>query len=554
MLLINPAQEKFGGFLFRYMQVGIPVAIGVLAAYMKKNGIPINVVDEEIQEITPQLLEDKLLKGLEKPYVFAISCLTAHVVRAYKLTKMFKTLYPDCIVITGGLHPTALPEEPLKYGVDFVVRGEGEEVLLQLYHTIRGDKNYSKILGITYKQEGKIIHNPEAPLISDINTIPMFPYELFAHPKYDLGFMVSSRGCPYRCNYCSIRMMNGTTYRFLSAERIVEELDILINKYKQKAIVFFDDNFCFKKKRVKEVCGAIMDAGFHKKCSFAIQTRADNFYPDVVPLLAEANFKNAGFGMETAVDRLSHIINKGETLQAHKDAVDLAKKHGMSTSLFMIFGLPTETSQDRRESFEIVQSMKVTESKYNNLIPYPGTPMHESLKNTPRLYIQDGWANFNSTLSVTRSIFDKTPLPYVPDTMSEFELKRDIIKYNLKTYFTPRSIWTILSGAKGSGWVKLPKYWFIKPIEIFHLTKTVVSLLTNLAISNLPLLITEPLMNALNPAMKKRIKVPNAKKDVTIEGWSLESGQRLRIASGKNAENISPEQPIADNKTPILSF
>lgn len=542
MLLINPAQEKFGGFLSRYMQVGIPVSIGVLSAYLKKHGIQVNVVDEEIEEITPARVEE-LVKGLEQPYIFAISCLTAHVVRAYQLTKMFKTIYPDCTVVTGGLHPTAVPEESLQYGADFVVRGEGEEVLVQLHKAIRGDKNYSKILGLSYKQDGQIIHNPEAPLIPDINTIPIFPYEYFEHPKYDRGFLLSSRGCPYRCNYCSIRMMNGTTYRYLSPARIVEELDILITKYHQKQIVFYDDNFCFKKRRVREVCSAIMDAGLHKKCAFSVQTRADNFYADVVPMMAEAGFKHAGFGMETGLERLHHIINKGETVEQHRDAINLARKHGMATSLFMIFGLPTENHADRQETFKVVQSMKVQTAKYNNLIPYPGTPMYETLKETDRIFVQPGWANFNSTLSVTRSIFDKTPLPYVPETASEFELKRDIILFNLKTYCTPRVIKGILLGEKGIGWVKLPKMWFLNPLELFYLAKTVLALLSNLVIAYLPLFLTEPFLCAFNPAMKKRKRVPNAPKDVTIQGWTMESGQRLRIVDKSDPTKLA--EPVA---------
>lgn len=536
MLLINPSQEKFGGFLSRYMQIGIPVATGVLAAYMKKHGVKVNVVDEEIDPLTPARLPE-LVAGLEKPYIFAITCLTAHVVRAYRLTAMLKALYPDCKVVVGGLHPTALPREPLQHGVDFVVRGEGEEVLLQLHNAIRGDRDYGNILGLTYRRDGVAVDNPEAPLIPDINSIPMFPYELFEHPKYDMGFMVSSRGCPYRCNYCSIRMMNGTTYRYLSASRIVEELDVLINRYRQKEVLFYDDNFCFKKRRVKEVCEAIMSAGLHKKASFSIQTRADNFYPDVVPLLAEANFKHAGFGMETGLDRLAHIISKGETVQQHRDAVALAQRHGMTTSLFMIFGLPTETHADRRETYGVVSSMKPQESKYNNLIPYPGTPLYEHLKDGSRVHVGSGWGNFNSTLSVTRSIFDKTPLPYVPETMSEFELKRDIIYFNLKTYFTPRVIKGILLGQKGSGWVRLPKMWYLKPVEIYHLSKTVLALVVNLVIANLPLALTEPIMNLLNPAMRSRARIPDAPRQVSIQGWSLDSARRLKVA---DSEVVAP--------------
>lgn len=509
MLLINPAQEKFGGFLSRYIPVGIPVAIGCLAAYLTKHGIKVKVVDEEIVDhLTPSVLRE-LIEGLEKPYIFGLSCLTAHVVRGYHLARMIKVEFPDSIIVAGGLHPTVLPEEALDTGyIDYVVRGEGEEVMLQLHNTLRGGGDPSRLMGVSFRRDGKVVHNPEAPLIPELDDIPIFPYELFNHPKYDMGFITSSRGCPYKCTYCSQRMLTGTTYRYKSANRIVEELDTLINTYKQKEIVFYDDNFCFKTKRVIDACNAIMAAGLHEKCAFSVQTRADNFQPDLVPALAEAGFRHAGFGMETGVNRLAKLIGKGETVEQHLDAIELGKKYGFDISLFMIFGLPTETGEDRKTSFRVVQDAAVLASKYNNLIPYPGTPIYHDLKAGGRLHVEPGWSNFNSTLSITRSIFDRTPLPYVPETSSEFELKRDIIRCNMKSYVTPRALMGILLRKKGPGWYHLPERWYLRPRELYHIARIGITVAVNMAVAFAPLRFTEPIMNALNPAMKRRSRVP----------------------------------------------
>jgi len=379
--------------------------------------------------------------------------------------------------------------------------------MLQLRNALRNGDDPTKLMGISFKRDGRVVNNPEAPLIPELDDIPIFPYELFDNPKYDMGFVTSSRGCPYKCTYCSQRMLTGTTYRYKSAARIVEELDILVNRYGQKQIVFYDDNFCFKAKRVVDVCSAIMAAGLHEKCAFSVQTRADNFPPDLVPVLAAAGFTHAGFGMETGVNRLAKLIGKGETVEQHLDAVALGKKHGFDISLFMIFGLPTETPRERETSFRVVQGAKVQASKYNNLIPYPGTPIYDDLKASGRVHIEPGWSNFNSTLSVTRSIFDRTPLPYVPETTSEFELKRDIIKYNMKTYVTPRAVMAILLGKKGPGWYHLPERWYGKPRELYHVAKIGVTVAINMVVAFLPLTVTEPIMNALNPAMKRRPRV-----------------------------------------------
>ena len=542
MLLINPASEKFGGFLSRYVPIGIPVAVGTLASYLRKHGIKVNILDEEVTDITPASLADAL-EGLEKPYVIGFSCLTAHVQRAYEMSKMVKQLYPDSIVVTGGLHATALPDESLAHEtIDVVVRGEGEVALLQLYRAIREGESWDNIGNLSYRRSGMIQHNPEAPLIPDLDDLPMFPYEMFRHPRYEKGFITSSRGCPYKCTYCSQRMLTGTSYRYKSAKRIVDELQNLIEDYDQKQILFYDDNFSFKQKRVIDVCDQIIDRGLHKKCSFSIQTRADNIPDAIIPHMRKANFVHVGFGMETGSERLAKLIVKGETVADHVDAVKRCRKAGFETSLFMIFGLPTETAKEREETFRLVQGLNVQMSKYNNLIPYPGTPLYTDLKDSPRVKILPGWSNFNSTLSATRSIFDKTPLPYVPETMGEFELKRDIIRYNFRTFIRWRPILAILTRQKAVGWVNLPEGWYLKPVELYHVARVALNVTTNLLITYLPLWVTRPLMHALNPALKDRMPVLVEKEYVT-SGWgSPPEHTKMSVINAMKGNNHTHDQ------------
>jgi anaerobic magnesium-protoporphyrin IX monomethyl ester cyclase len=511
LLLINPATAKFGGFLSRYVPVGIPVAIGYIAAYLEKNGIPCRVIDEELLDITPQVLRERL-DGMEQPYIVGISCLTAHVGRGYQIARLVKAEFPDAVVVFGGLHPTTLPEEALETGaVDYVVRGEGEEIMLHLHRALRGHGDPTKILGVSFIRDGKVHNNPAAALIPSIDDIPNFPYHLFNHPKYDMGFMTTSRGCPYRCSYCSQRLLTGTTYRYRSAQKIVEELDVLVNQHGQKQIVFYDDNFCLKARRVHELCDMIIERGLHKKVKLSVQTRADNVLhhggEELVKHMAEAGFTHMGFGMETGVDRIANLIRKDETVECHLETTRLCQKYGIDVSLFMIFGLPTETSADRELSFNIVRDAGVVATKYNNLIPYPGTPLWNELKDSGRVVVTTNWRNFDSVLAMTSSIFDKTPLPYVPETCSEWELKRDIIKYNLRSYVNWRSVGAIFGHTKGIGWFMLPEKWYQKPRELLEMTKIGVYLMANIIITALPLAVSEFFMTALNPALKKRRRV-----------------------------------------------
>ncbi|OHC74349.1 MAG: hypothetical protein A3G18_03000 [Rhodospirillales bacterium RIFCSPLOWO2_12_FULL_58_28] len=524
MFLINPAYEMFGGFLSRYVPVGIPVGIGCIAAYLEKHGVSCAIHDEEIAKITPEAVREKAA-NIEKPYIFGITCLTAHVGRGYEVARMLKSEFPDCTVVVGGLHPSALPDEALGVGaIDYVIRGEGEKVALQLYRALRGSADPTKTMGISFRRDGKTIHNPDAPLIPDLDMIPAFPYHLFAHPKYDLGFMTTSRGCPYQCAYCSQRLMTGTTYRYKSADRIVEELTVLVDKYKQTDVLFYDDNFCLVKQRVFDLCDKIIASGLNKRVRLSVQSRADNLVErggeEVVCRMADANFTHMGFGLETGVQRIADLMVKDETVEVHLEASRLCKKYGMDVSLFMIFGFPTETSEDRRTSYEVVRDENILATKFNNIIPYPSTPLWKSLKGSNRVHVSENWSNFNSTLSITRSIFDKTPLPYVPETTSEFELKREVIRYNFKSYLTWSSLSGIFGRTKGGGWYALPERWYLKPRELFEMSKIAVAIGINLLMSSLPLWLTEPLMEALNPELKKRKKVKNYSPESFVpEGW-----------------------------------
>lgn len=541
MLFINPAAAKFGGFLSRYVPVGIPVAIGVLAAYLEGQGTRCGVIDEEIEDVTVDLLINKFkdMDMLDRPIV-GLSCLTAHVGRAYQIAEMIKKNFKNSIVIFGGLHPSTLPAEAMATGnVDFVVKGEGEIVINELLKTINSDKDYSKVLGVYYHENDELKYTGDAPLIPDINLIPMFPYHLFEHPKYDRGFITTSRGCPYRCSYCSQRILTGTTYRYKSTENIMKELDILVNKYNQKAIVFYDDNFCLKASRVHELCDRLIQEGFPGKVSLSVQTRADNVLihggEKLVKHMAEAGFTHMGFGLETGSQRIADLTRKDETVDCHLECAALCQKYGMDVSFFMIFGFPTETAEDRLMGYNTVKKANLQATKYNNLIPYPGTPLWNELKNSGRLVKTKDWANFNSVLAMTTSVFDKTPLPYVPETVSEWELKRDIINYNFKSFVNFKSIAGIFGQTKGIGWFMLPDNWWKSPKELFEITKIGFNILTNYFMVILPLWITKPIMETLNPNLKnrQRIKDYDPSKYIQID-WDRSSvvtiSKRLRQA------------------------
>lgn len=522
MLLINPVKREFDWAIYRYISISIPVSLGVLAGYMKRWGVKnIRVVDESITPITEKNLRD-LVQGLDQPLVIGITVLTAHAGRAYEVAEMYKKAYPDCTVVLGGIHATALPHEALATGfVDFVVRGEGEEPFRQLYFALREGKEWKNIRGLSYLENGEIVHTPDGDLIDNLDDVPQFPYELFGDPSYDRGFITGARGCPFKCSYCSQRLLTGLTYRWNSVERVIENLKILVDVYKQDYIFFYDDNFSVNKKRVFDICDKIIEAGLHKKAAFSIQTRADCLYEEILPAMRKANFQTVGLGMETGVERIAREIEKDETVALHLEKIKLLKKHGFKVSLFMIYGFPGETAADREESFQVALKADVGYVKFNNLIPYPGTAIYEKAKNSGTLNVLPGWFNFNTALRVSQSFFSSVPLPYVPEGTTEFELKRDIIKNNLKYQFQWKIIKKLMVRDKGTGWLSLPPYWFLKPVEILALIKVTLLLANNFLLAFLPLKLTQPLFSFI----KKMKSISDLPEDLKAESRSFKRAQ-----------------------------
>ncbi len=469
------------GMIKRYSAVALPISIGTLSGYLLSKGRAVKIVDELISPIDDSLGNIKIiLKSFAKPYIFGISCLTINIDRGLKIANLIKTHYPDAKIIFGGIHPTILPEESLSsQAVDIVVRGEGEETLLSLYDAIKASKNYSDIPGISFKDGSNLRHNPDRPLVKNLDEISYFPYELFDTAKYNLNFMMTSRGCPYDCTFCSQRKISGRVFRFRSTEKVISEIDLLVNKYQQQFISFFDDSFLINKDRVRSLCSLIIKNKYHKKVRFGCQTRADTVDKDILTHLKEAGFTNIGLGIETGSERLMKLINKGETVRDNIEAVKLLRKKGFFISAFFLFGLPGETKKDRFLTYMLAKSLKLQNVKFNNIVPYPGTKLLEIAKTEGVLNIEENWKNFNSVGGIVGGLFSDFKLPYIPKATTELELRRDLIRANLYFYLSSFYSPLALLRRKNTDWFSLPEKWYFDLREYFYLAKLGIIVLIN---------------------------------------------------------------------------
>ena len=292
----------------------------------------------------------------------------------YELAGMIRRMRPRVKIIMGGVHPTILPEEPLVKGLaDIVVRNEGELTLLELIEKIYDDEPCDDVRGISFKKGAMVQHNQSRDLIDSLDMLPQFPYHMFEGDirRYQFGNMLTSRGCPYECIFCSQRSISGKRYRARSPEKIVEELEVLVYKYKQEYVYFNDDNFIVNKTHCYKLCDLIDKKNFPASLKLGINARGDIMDMELLRRLRRARFYVINFGLETGSDRVMRLIKKGETVDDISRAVRLAKRAGFLTSGQFILGFPTETREESLMTVRLAFRLPLDFTRFNLLVPYP---------------------------------------------------------------------------------------------------------------------------------------------------------------------------------------
>ena len=199
MIFINSSQRNALKIFQPFLPIFVPVGIGYLMAVLEKAGIKSVCFDEQIEENVPEKIK-QYVTTVDTPYIFGFSVLSNALKSALALSLELKQQYPDSKIVFGGIHPTAMPDEIMAYDhIDVVVRGESENIITELYQCLKQNKDISHIESISYRKNGKVVHNKRSKGIENLDDLPTFPYEEYSNKKYDFGFVISSRGCPYDC-------------------------------------------------------------------------------------------------------------------------------------------------------------------------------------------------------------------------------------------------------------------------------------------------------------------------------------------------------------------
>jgi radical SAM superfamily enzyme YgiQ (UPF0313 family) len=364
ILWVN-AINNFSEVETRYPNLGIGYLIAALEKEFGPECFRFKVIDNKIEET---------LQGFT-PDIVAISAVSQNYHLAQKYAHLSK--HQGATVLVGGVHISFLPHT-LTENMDIGLLGESETTLVELLHHWQAGqfaaKQLHSISGIVFRDnDGQLVQTEPRPPLATLDQLAK-PNRSYL-PQASHTYLFTSRGCPYRCNFCaSSRFWNQV--RYFSAERVVAEIEELIRYQNARFISFFDDLFIADKKRFFTIVEQLQRKGLTQNVRFSCSLRANTVSEDIVEALKEMGVVSVGMGLESGNQRiLSWLKGTGISVEHNRNAVRLLRQKGIMANASFVIGAPDETEAEILDTYKFIKSEKVSLFDTYVLTPFPGTPV-----------------------------------------------------------------------------------------------------------------------------------------------------------------------------------
>jgi len=441
--LINAGQPSFTS-----PAVSPPLGLLYLAAYARRH-LPstFQIIDQRGLDLSLETVV-KNTRAFS-PDVIGLRCLTANAGMARKLAEAFRIECPNAVLLAGGPHASAMGARILEdMPIHAAVPGEGEIAFTKILQAVASRSDLTEIPGIWWQNNsGQIHHNPGTPeYVENVDDIPIPAYELIdlyaygkrrnmtmlpIRPKYFSIF--TSRGCPYRCNYC--HSIFGKKFRPHSAERVVEEIELLHKKYGINDFDILDDIFNMNKERVFKITELLKNKNLNLRFAFPNAVRTDILTEDVVDALVEMGTYMSAFALETGSPRLQKIIGKNLDIERYLEGVRLAAKKRIFTYGFAMLGFPGETEEEMRMTIDTICQSDLHAVLFFTVTPFPGTALFEqAMREHPDRLQRLDYEGKDYLFKLTANL----------SQVSDEELQRKLKEANRRFYFTPRRVARII--------------------------------------------------------------------------------------------------------------
>lgn len=371
-----------------------PLGLGYLAAAARERGIDVGVVDAKLEGHRKVSQTVGAILALE-PRFLGLSAMTMGYPRAREIAGLLKRSRPDLTIILGGVHANALPKESLTESdaFDYVIAGEGEWSLSELVIALQEGKGIDSIPGLYIRDgQGGVVQSAP-PVFEDVSKLPFPAWELF--PRTRVYAMMTERGCPYQCVFCSHNM--GRKLRTRPLENVKEEICWLYKDFSPREIYFEDETFGLDPERSEELLEWLMDFNRDNGIVFKAQTRVDRVSGRMLRLMKLAGFEYLELGVEAGDSGVLARSGKGITLTQAEEAVKLVRKAGLRPWVNFIIGLPGENEQTVRNMIEFAVNLNPDWISVALIVAYPGSEIYQWAqrgKNGYRLVSRE-WARFD---------------------------------------------------------------------------------------------------------------------------------------------------------------
>lgn len=358
-----------------------PLGLGYLAAYLRKSGISVDLVDCTF------LNQQEALNRIKKsePEIIGIQSMFSmknkSIELADELRKNCKTL------VAGGPLPTTSPKDFLSH-FDIVVEGEGEVTLHELVQEIEKGGDLSRVNGIWYKENGKICRTSPRESIQDLDSVPPPSRDMFDNEQYQkyysnrFGYsttsVMTSRGCPFSCDFCS-RPVFGNNFRTRSAQNIIREIET-VKELGYERIWFADDCFTLDPKRLVTICNEMIKRRL--RIGWECLSRVDTVNEEIAMKMKKAGCIRIFFGIESGNDRVLAIMKKHATTKQAEKAVHAVKRAGIQTGAFFIVGYPGENNDTVLDTIRFASCLPLDYLSFTMPYAIPGTPLFDRVNDT----------------------------------------------------------------------------------------------------------------------------------------------------------------------------
>jgi len=360
-----------------------------IAAALEQAGHEVQMLDNYLMQQSTEEVQQLVLKL--QPTIVGITCGSATYKKCVETAKAIKTVAPNCKIVVGGWHASYMPESLLETPeIDYAVIGEGERAITNLAEFILKEDylGASNVAGIACRSTTGVIKNE--PCFINMDELPFPARHLLPLEKYDRNIeflkakpadvMSISRGCTFNCGFCETTKLWGNINRQFSPQRVIAEVNDLVNKYGTRGIYFINDNFTMRKNQTAEFCDLLIKSKLD--IEWVCDTRVDLVNQEILEKMASAGCKTIWFGIESGSQKVLNHINRNITLEQIEEAFKMCRKAGIQIACSFMLGMPSETRDDLIASYRFAEKLNADWCQFNVFIAYPDSPLWREMLET----------------------------------------------------------------------------------------------------------------------------------------------------------------------------